>query len=33
MTVIDWRERLVCFRRGSRQVHRVVSGTEGRIVD
>ena len=28
--VLDWRERLVCSRRGSRQVDMVVSGTKRR---
>jgi hypothetical protein len=29
-TVIDWGERLVCFRCGSRTVKMVVTGTERR---
>jgi hypothetical protein len=29
--VLDWRERLVCSRCGSRQVDMVVSGTKPRV--
>jgi hypothetical protein len=29
-TVLDWRERLVCSRCGSRQIDMVVSGTKRR---
>jgi len=30
MTVPDWRERLICFKCGTRNVDMVVSGTERR---
>jgi hypothetical protein len=31
MSVLDWRERLVCSRCGSRQIDMVVSGTKRRL--